>query len=155
MENSNFQNPNASAQTQNLNSNQFVLSQNSITFLKDTRPWISFLGIVGFVMCGLLFILSVFLMYVISANSFLKSELIGNTIGLLIGSIVGFFPALFMFNYANSLKKFLATSDSLAMDNAMENQKKYFIFVGVVMIIYLAIIAIGLLVIAGSILANL
>lgn len=155
MENSNLQSSNGATPQQNANASSFLMSPKSISFLRDTRPWISFLGIVGFVMCGLLFLLSIFLMYFISSNPFFRGELLGNTVGLLIGSIVGFFPALFMYNYARNLKRFLATSDSQAMDEALENQKKYFIFIGVVMIIYLAIIAIALLVAMGAILSQL
>ncbi|HEY6161296.1 MAG TPA: hypothetical protein VI112_08740, partial [Bacteroidia bacterium] len=52
----------------------------------------------------------------------------------------GFFPTLFLFQYANNLSYFLESKQSFDMEQAMLKQKNYYIFAGVIMILAIVLI---------------
>lgn len=126
------------------------ISEKAIQSLRETRPWISFMGIVGFVMCGFLILFS-FFMIIVSSN--LPSYAHGNGLPgaisfviYLIAAVVSFFPALYLYNYGQKLKDYLAIGSQESLEQAMDMQKRYYQFIGILSIIYLAFLAIFILI---------
>lgn len=143
--------PSNGAQTETpVNHFEYHISEKAIQSLRETRPWISFMGIVGFIMSG--FILLASFLFLFAASNMPAYTRGGEApfgfafVLYLIIAVVSFFPALYLYNYGQNLKNYLAAGTPEALDEAMEMQKRYFKFIGILSIIYLAFLAIVLLI---------
>ncbi len=127
------------------------LSETSSENLKKTAPWMKFVSIVGFVMCGLM-LLAGFAMIIAGVAG--GSTVLGPFAGLLylVGAVIFFFLNRFLFFYANGVNKVYKFNENDALDTAFKMQKNYWTFMGIFLIIYLALMAIAMLAfIIGSI----
>ncbi len=120
-----------------------------IGYLYETKKWTKFLSIVGFVGCGLLVILGVFmgvLMGTMSAFTPSLSMLPSSMISLLyIGiAILYFFPVLYLFKFSVSMGAALDSSDNDQFQMAFWNLKRHYRFVGIMMIVILSLYAVML-----------
>ncbi|MFP4025226.1 MAG: hypothetical protein ACLFVR_11945 [Thiohalospira sp.] len=131
------------------------LSETSNDYLKKTAPWIKFVSIVGFIMCGII-VVAAFVIMLNSGNTYSGSNA-GVGVGLvyLVGAVIFFFINRFLFFYANALNKVYKLNDNDAFETAFKMQKKYWKFVGIILIIYLSLIPIAMILfIVGDILSS-
>lgn len=117
------------------------LSALSIEFLGDASPWMKFISILGFIFSGLMVIIAFASLAMPSVNS------IGflSFIIYLIAGIVMILPNIYLFNYAKKINQYIESDDTDKIETAFEMQKKYWQYVGICAIIYLAIISIVVL----------
>jgi hypothetical protein len=127
------------------------------THLSEAARWAKFLAIVGFVLIGIMILAGLFMGSIIGT---MMRGVGGNEYGGAAGGIMGsflfifyilialvyFFPCLFLFHFANKMKLALASSDQDTLNSSFQNLKKMFRFLGILMIICLALVAIQLLV---------
>ncbi len=113
----------------------------SVEYLSDTAPWIKFISILGFIICGIMVIMS-FVFLVIP--TMLGMSFIAFFV-YLAGALVMFFPNLYLYNYAGKITDYCNTNNMDDIETAFEMQKKYWKYVGICAIIYLAFILFGLL----------
>jgi hypothetical protein len=134
----------------------FSLSIDPITksHLNDTARWARFLAITGIILLilGLVFTVLMFTVFADSgyttytfngrqqesASAGLQATFI---IAMLVGFAIAFFPLLFLLQFSNRMKKALNGNDQEALNVSFLNLKRYFRYVGVIMIICLAIYA--------------
>jgi uncharacterized membrane protein len=125
----------------------------STRFLAETARWGKFLSIIGFIMCGLLVILALF-MGTLMGTAFSQIEgagLLGGgmsilvTIMYLIFAVLYFFPCLYLFRFSDKMKRALVESNQVEMTSAFENLKSCFKFMGIMTIILLSFYALALI----------
>lgn len=146
------------------------ISQRDATSLERTAKWARFIGIVGFVMVGIMVLCSFFIGAVMSwfigmqqdmmsisgmpgVQPELPSELMGMvgafyTVIFLFSALLYFFPSLYMYRFAvrtlNSLK---GPFDAVLFHGALDAQRRLYTFMGVLTIVLLAIYGLAFVVI--------
>ena len=129
-----------------------ILSRFAIETLNKTVPWIKFLSIMGFILCGFMVIFALVLL--------LSGGIYGKTYGAGMGSsvflvylvlaIVIYFPNSYLYHYAGNLRKFFNSKDASTLETAFKLQKQYWMFMGVLVIIYLSFFAIAMIFVLTS-----
>jgi hypothetical protein len=141
-----------------------VLSSGAITetmvyYLKGAAPWLRFLGIIGFIGCGILVVSG--LVMLIAMPSFIQDiAVLGSLAGASVGGlyivlgVVGFFPTRFIYCFGARIRNFLRNNSEQELEQAFKYNKSFWKFSGIVTIIYLAIIpiaiVIGIIAVIGS-----
>lgn len=125
-----------------------TVTAKTIEMLRQTGPWVRFLSILGFVLAALMLVGGVF----------------GGIIGLATGEPFGLItliyipfaliylvPSVYLNRYAGRIKDFEASPQLDRLDSALEAQKSFWRFVGILMVVLLvayALILVGVLVAA-------
>jgi hypothetical protein len=121
--------------------------------LKETAKWAKFLSIMGFIGCGFMVLLVVF-MGTIASLSPLSSSIAMAAGGLmqvwllLILVALYFFPCLFLFKFSNKMLQAIRDNDQYSLVASFRQLKLCFKYVGILTIVF---ISIYLLVIVGAI----
>lgn len=116
----------------------YSITNISKKYLLETAKWGKFLGVVGFVCCGIMAVLSLFMGTLFSSIQHSSSMPFG---GAFIGGIylvlafIYFFPVLYLYKFSINLKSSVHAEDTVAMELAFKNQKSLFKFMGVFTII--------------------
>ena len=143
----------------NMESNLFELhiDHNISNYLRETARWAKFVAIIGFVYCGLtaIFGLSATAIFSLFASLTPGAEMAAGMGGffavIYIGiAVVNFFPCFYLFNFASRVRPALESNDQTRLDSAFKNLKSCFQFIGILMIIGLAFVALGILGVAAS-----
>ncbi|MGG9972710.1 hypothetical protein ACQ33O_13035 [Ferruginibacter sp. SUN002] len=142
-------------QQTNLLENDLIIDTASITHLKETAMWAKFLGVVGFVMSGIIAVMAL-------AMGTLFSKLTGSYSGAgdlgvaaggsimmvyLVMAAITFFMSRFLFLFARKTQVALKTSDQESLVTAFKNLKVYFRFAGIITIIGLVFFVLALVVV--------
>ncbi len=117
--------------------------------LHNTAKWTKFLGIVGFVLTGVVVLASVILMaFSTFIDEFGLFEDFGSLVFgflYLIGGILYFFPSLYLFQYSQKLSATIHSQDENLLVQALEKNKSFFQFVGVLMAIMVGLYVVGIM----------
>jgi hypothetical protein len=155
-------NPYESTQTdldeKNSNVAQGFFTPLMISHLKAASPWMKFLGIVGFVGAGLMILLGIgflslfpFLRNII-LNEFSNLEFLATSFNSAFGfvyimsGVIYIFPARFLYNFAAKINLFINMKNERAMEIALANNKSYWKFYGICVIISLAFIPLAIII---------
>ena len=140
-------------QNQNLLSAELQVDATAAGHLKEVAMWAKLLAVVGLVLSVLIGIIAIF------AGTMLgnMSRSFGNdssaaaistgfitVLYLLIGAVY-FFLSLFLFRFATKMKLALLTTDQENFNTSLLNLKLVYRIMGIIMIIYLAILALALI----------
>ena len=139
------------------NQSLFTLSIDPVTksHLNDTVRWARFLAIAGMVLLAFALLLSFLAATIWSNNnafrftSFNGQEAqemttamrIGYLIAMIIVMCIAFFPLMYLLQFANRLKRALAANEQENLNEAFLHLKKYFRYLGIILIIVLAFYA--------------
>lgn len=112
--------------------------------LRSSANWGLFLAIVGFIFTGFLVLASLIIMAGAGIAGSSEFDMIGVPIGLLgflylFIAAMYFFPAFFLFRFAQGTKRALASDSSEQLEYALTNQSKMYVWMGVLVIIILSI----------------
>ena len=125
-----------------------------IKYLNETSPWLRFIGILGYIGCGLLVIQGIF----IAASSTAAFALFGGLgdfsdfpvwiIGFLFlpAALLFFFPSNYTYKFGQKIKNYQFSNSNEDLENALKNNKSLWKFYGILMIIYLATLPVILVV---------
>ncbi len=133
--------------SQNLLSSELHIDSVGSQYLKETAMWARFLGIVGFIFSTLItigaFFVGSFMAFMPTAGS-MPAGVGGlvTVIYLLIGAL-GFFISLQAYRFGTKTKSALLNDDQFALTAGLSNLKTMFKIYGIIIIIYLAIIALA------------
>jgi hypothetical protein len=121
------------------------LSDNALFYLRSASPWLRFLGIVYYIVCGLM--VAGGLITLIAAPlmaDFDFDEETGFLAGILylISAIIMFFPARFMYSFGARLRNYFLSNTEKELELAFKYNKAYWKFCGITIIICLALIPI-------------
>jgi Family of unknown function (DUF5362) len=138
---------------QNTESSLFSLQvdHNVSPYLNETARWAKFLAIMGFIVCGFILLVSIFLSSFIN-SAFLRMGAtggVGALGGILSGvyiiiAIIYFFPCLYLYNFASKMLVALRSNDQEQLSNSFRNLKSCFRFIGIFMVIILGFWVLGI-----------
>ena len=125
----------------------FGIDQSSRAHLAEAAKWAKFLAIVGFVMCGLIIVLSFFIgaLFSTSMSRYGDSAAFGSGFGIIMTivylsfGVLYFFPCLFLFRFANNMIVALNSNEQITLNRSFQNLKIMFRYVGILTIIVLAL----------------
>jgi hypothetical protein len=146
------------------------IGQESLSYLNKTRKWTMFFAILGVVAIGLMLIGGLF------AGSLFKGAMSGlsgmegmegmegmdvaKTAGgiagtfvfimILIFAVIYFFPMLYLLRFSQHTKRAIANLDSNELQLAFKNLKSYWVYLGILVIIVLAIYLLVFVIIGGA-----
>ena len=139
------------------------LTETMLMYLKGASPWLRFIGIVGFIMAGLIALwgLVIFLIFIVSGG-FLDDlayetgsyffygglmGVIGGMAGLFtIGiAVLVFIPALFTYRFGDKIRKYLYSGTEKELEEAFKNNKSLWMFNGIIYIISLAFVPVTII----------
>lgn len=122
----------------------------STGFLSEISRWAKFLAITGFVMCGFMLIISLFIIAAGNSNPFMQSAM--QTAGYnptvlgvtyLVLAAISIIPYVYLYQFASKMKIALRSSDQDVLNSSFSSLKSTFKFVGVLTIIMLGFIALA------------
>jgi len=110
---------------------QTNISEEAFDNLKRTKPWVLLVAISGITVIGLSFLSGLFTLI---AKSFIEGLITISLNGILL------IPFIFLLNYGNHIGNLLKTEDSYHFDEAINNQRKYWQWIGVFTIVFIALL---------------
>ena len=137
---------------------QLTLSEQSVSFLRETKKWTYFLAIMGFVGAAFMLLAGIFMTIVFSvvdvfANMPNKPEFPFALLGILYVflAVVYFFPAYYLYKFSKEMSDALLAWDDTKLTSAIRYLKKHFKFIGIMIIAVIAlyIVLIIVMVIVG------
>ncbi len=124
------------------------------TNLSEAAKWAKFLAILGFIMCGILFIMAFFIGSILTAISGIGNlsgmgELEGSpgpsffqgatlTIFYILIALLYVLPCLFLYRFADKMQTAIKTEDPTALNLSFQNLKSLFKFMGILTIVVLS-----------------
>lgn len=122
-------------------------------YLSESAKWAKFLAILGFIFCGLVALFALIIMLAGTAvYGNLSDSGIFSTLGFgvmgfiyLLAAAIGIFIAVVMFRFATRTQAAIASDDMLTFTGAMGSLRMYFRIMGIITIIYLALMILGIL----------
>jgi hypothetical protein len=124
-----------------------VLNDTALFYLKSVSPWLRFLGIINYIVCGLM---AAGGLIVLIAEPLLANLGMGGEMGFLIGisyllsSLAMFFPAHFMYSFGSRIRDYFLSGAEEEIAFAFKYNKSYWKYCGVITIIILALTPIGI-----------
>lgn len=137
-------------QTPTSNLFDLQLDHEASTYLVESARWARFLSILGFVMCGLLVLVGLFM------GTFISSSLSGSmgmgsffggtffTMLYIVIALLYFFPCLYLFQFGSKMRTALQNNDQQLLSYSLKNLKSCFKFFGILAIIILGLYALAL-----------
>lgn len=134
---------------------ELVIDAEAHQHLFETVKWAKFLGIVGFVLSGIIVLIAFFAGSMIGNMSSMQPGFPAESAGglgvmisimYLVGAAINFALSLFMYRFATKTKQALLSTDQVTFNQGLHNLKLLYRVAGIIVIIYLAIVAIALLV---------
>lgn len=134
---------------------QLQISPEAVSFLATTAKWTKFLVILGFIITGFLvlagLVVAVFFGKYNSQqmNTGLMSYLSSGTLGIIyiVIAVIYILPILYLNNFSNATTRAVHSGSTERLTYALQNLKRFFKFIGLLMIallvIYLLIIGIA------------
>jgi hypothetical protein len=124
-----------------------TISNTAINDLSETGKWTKFLSIIGFIFSGLIVIMGLFAGSIMSSIPNGQISNMFNGMGIIIGGmyifmgLLYFFPSWYLFKFSQKIKKALSTQNNndLNLNAAFNNQKSFYKFWGILMIISIGI----------------
>ena len=122
---------------------QLTLTSASKQFLKETAKWAFFLSIIGFLLIFLMLVFAIFANTIFGMIAMQPGipENIGMimTITYLVLAVIYFFPVYYLIQFANKMKKAIATKNDETLAASFEMLKSHYKFLGVFTIITISL----------------
>ncbi|WP_425390583.1 hypothetical protein [Ekhidna sp.] len=137
--------------------NNLVITGADKSNLLETARWGKFLGIVGFIMSGLVLLIAIFMIVGLSSMDGSFNPGWESGIGFLYFpvALLYIFPSLYLYRFSVRLNQGIKSMDQESCSSAYLNLKKLFVFMGVMTIIVLALYALAILfVIMGGVMGG-
>ncbi len=125
------------------------LSQEAQYYLQQAGKWASFLGIVGFILCGLFFLAALFIgsifAFLAKFSPASSSNAVFATMGPMLSVIyilidaVYFILVLYLYQFGSRIKKGIAFIDNATVTSALSKLKSFFKAWGIITIVFLSI----------------
>jgi hypothetical protein len=146
-----WQSPGAEINAEKNFASSQVLTGNMVHYLKETSPWLRFIGVLGFIGCGLMGVGGLVFAIIMAAFAELAGEFGGAVgifigIGYIIGGALLFFPARFIYNCGAKIRNYTLSNAAPDLEEAFKYNKSFWKFSGILSIISLAFIPVGIVV---------
>lgn len=130
----------------------FNLTTNILDSLRQTRPWVLFIGILGIIGAVLMVFVAIGMMAfgLLGQGGGAPGMPAGMGVGIgavyLIMAFLYIAPSIYLIQYASHIKKLVASPSTASLEQALRAQKSFWRFVGICMLIVVALYGIILLV---------
>jgi len=125
------------------------IDHDTLKNLNTIRIWTTFLSVLGFILIGLFIIAGIATGMFLTTFSTTKETLgIPESMVIILSFVAGaisLFPVLFLFRFSKNIRDAVQNNDQQKFDRGIRNLKKYFTFIGILVIIALAAYALGLI----------
>jgi hypothetical protein len=121
-----------------------ALSEAAVRIIYSTIPWMRFMAIMSFIGIGFLLFGAVML----GSSGF--DWAIWLMALYFIFAVIGFFPALYLLQYANNLAYYIQNEQMQELERSLTRQKSYFVYVGSLLIIMIGLQLIRIIFYSGS-----
>ncbi len=117
-----------------------TVTTRTVEMLAQTKPWVRFLSILGFISAGLMVVGGLFLV--------LGSAVAGNAQLIVLGvvyplmGLLYIVPSMHLYRYASRIGDLLYSRSSQNLEDALEAQKSFWRFMGILCAIVLALYAV-------------
>ena len=112
--------------------------------MKQTRPWVLFLGILGFIAAGLMVLGGLGML--IAGSAMGKAEMGGLAALYIVLAVFYIFPSLYLYRYAGSIKLLLSGYGVHALEEALGHQKSFWKLVGILTAVMMVLYFVGIMV---------
>jgi hypothetical protein len=116
--------------------NRAELSHDVEEALRQTKPWVMFLGVLGFLGAGFL-VLGGLAVVAVGLPGVPGGRAVG--LGYLLGALLYVFPSLFLVRYSTAIGGVLSGGGMRALGEAMTQQKRFWRFVGIAAVVMMAL----------------
>jgi hypothetical protein len=118
------------------------LRQDTLKNLNKLRKWTMFLSVTGFIFLGLIIILGLIAGTFLTAfNQSEKFQGIPDILvfsGFIVLALMNFFPVFFLFRFSKHAESAVSKLDSKELHSAIKSLKRFFISIGVLIILILS-----------------
>ena len=116
--------------------------------MRQTKPWATFLGVLGFIGSGLMVLAG---LIIFLAGSSLGNSGLPATIGLLYIPFGALYvvPSLFLYRYGATIGRFMVRGDIDTLGEALVHQKSLWRFMGILTVVILVLY--GLILVGGMV----
>ena len=119
------------------------ISQETVKNLNTLRKWTMFLSVLGFIFFGLIITLGLLTGTFLTAFSN-SDKTTGIPDAILVAAFAGFaminfFPILFLFRFSKHISNAVSTLNSREMHIAIKYLKRFFVYIGIILIAVIAI----------------
>jgi hypothetical protein len=130
----------------NFDESSLYLDRNAISFLKETSKWTKFISIVGFIMIGLAILgILIAAIGIIVGGSQMGGAMTAFPAFLLFiyAVLLGIyiFPILYLYRFSSNMSDAIASENNKFLSESFSNLKSHYKFMGIMLIIGLAIYA--------------
>ncbi len=126
----------------------------TVQALLETRPWVLFIAILSAIGMGLVFLgglaMLAFGQRLAPAAGMPASYMAGMAVAYLIMGFLYIFPIVKLFKYSGAINRLRHSKSTADLDDAMRQQKGFWKFVGIVMLIAMVIYLIAIIVGVGA-----
>jgi hypothetical protein len=122
---------------------QASVSEGTVDLLRQTRPWVMLLGILGFIASGLLILVGVFLAgWAVLAPGAKPAQA---AIGLVYVPVAFayIYPAIKLWSYGTAISRLMASRASTDLEDALGQQKAFWKFSGIAAVVVLGLYGVG------------
>lgn len=130
-----------------IENNDLGLTTAAKAFLKESAGWTKFISIVGFVGIGILVLFALFAGTLLGGFMEASGMSFGGgaifTVYCLVIAVLYFFPIYYLFQFSSKMKAALQTQSSELLEQAFSNLKSHYKFMGILLIIFLALYTIA------------
>lgn len=122
------------------------ITQEMIEALRQTRPWVLFLAILGFVGCGVFFLVGIAVMSMSALPGIPQQDFPTGALGLIYWILIPFYlvPSLKLMNYARSIQKLMSGGGAPALQEALVQQKSFWKLVGIFTLVMMVLYALAI-----------
>jgi len=117
----------------------------TIEALKETRPWVRLMGILGFIGSALIVLVSLTMFVGAGFAKQLGMAGIGLGFVYLCMAVLYIFPSLYLLRYAGAIQALAVSRSSGDLEQALLHQKSFWRFAGIMTVIVLCFYALALL----------
>jgi hypothetical protein len=121
-----------------------------LRYLKETSPWLRFIGILSFIGCGFIFfggIIAAIVLFAVSSLADEFGEFPAGIFGLVYAAagVLIFFPARFIYSVGSKIRNYMLSRSDEDLEQAFKNNKSFWKFCGICSIVSLAFIPLGII----------
>ena len=129
---------------ENLVNPHIVLTKSMLKYLKQTSPWLRFIGTLGYIFCSISVVGGIIFLVAISADYGLADELgdfpaeIAGLFYILLGILL-FFPSRFLHKFGEKIRRFLDSNSGEDLEQAFKHNKSLWKYIGIICIIIIIV----------------
>lgn len=109
--------------------------------LRDTRPWVKLVSVLGFIGSALVFAVSIFMLFSDDERTPTWLALVSA-----LSAVLYFYPSLYLWRYAKGIEEHLQRRDEPTLARALEHQRSFWKYVGALTLVFVVLYTLAIFV---------